>query len=107
MFRPTETRSPVPGDTIFWVDRKRANGLAVLNRWWVHGCKDSRDRKVERGFKAARKQYVLEIERLMVCYNHPVSADWLIVIILKVWEKRPIGWLQKSFLKALFWSCLF
>ena len=33
----------------------------------------------------------------MVRYNHPVSADWLVVAVFEVGEQRLVGRLQKSF----------
>jgi hypothetical protein len=33
----------------------------------------------------------------MVRYNHPVSADWLVVFVFEVGEQRLVGRLQKSF----------
>ena len=33
----------------------------------------------------------------MVRYNHPVSADWLIVAVFEVGEQRLVGRLHKSF----------
>ncbi len=71
----------------------------------MHGCKDSRDRKVKRGFKAARKEDFLVIEPPIVCYNHPASTDGLVVAVLKMWEKWLVGQLQKGFDKIC-WSCL-
>jgi hypothetical protein len=40
-----------------------------------------------------REQEVLEVEWPMICYNHPVSVGWLIVIVLKMREEQLIEWL--------------
>jgi hypothetical protein len=45
----------------------------------------------------AREQEVLEVERPMVHNNHPVSTDWLVMVVSKTGERRLVRRLQKGF----------
>jgi hypothetical protein len=45
---------------------KKQMALAIGHGGGMHGCKDSRDKKVERDVEAGREQEVLEVERPMV-----------------------------------------